>query len=49
MAIHKKVFRSGRTTLVVSNEELDDIKKVIKSYEISGLLVKDIGKTIKNE
>ena len=49
MAIHKKVFRSGTTTLVVSNEEMNEIKKVIKSLEISGLLVKDISKTIKNE
>ena len=43
------MFRSGTTTLVVSNEEMNEIKKVIKSLEISGLLVKDISKTIKNE
>ena len=49
MAIHKKVFRSRTTTLLVSNEEMNDIKKVIKSLEISGLLVKDISKTIKND
>ena len=49
MAIHKKMFRSGTTTLIVSNEEMNDIKKVIKSLEISGLLIKDISKTIKND
>ena len=49
MAIHKKMFRSGTTTLIVSNEEMNDIKKVIKSLEISGLLKKDITKIIKNE
>ena len=49
MAIHKKMFRSSTTTLIVSNEEMNDIKKVIKSLEISGLLIKDISKTIKNE
>ena len=49
MPIHKKMFRSGTTTLIVSNEEMNDIKKVIKSLEMSGLLIKDISKTIKIE
>ena len=35
------------TTLVISNEEMDDIMKIIKSLEESGLLMK--GKTIKNK
>ena len=34
-AIQKKNFRSGRTTLVISN----DIMKVVKSLEESGLLI----------
>ena len=35
------------TTLIISNEEMDNIMKVIKSLEESGLLMK--GETIKNE
>ena len=48
-AIHKKIFGSGTTTLIISNEEMDDIMKIIKSLEESGLLMKSVSKTIKNE
>ena len=44
-AIHKKMFESGVTTLIISN----DIMKIIKSLEESGLLPKGVSKTIKNE
>ena len=46
-AIHKKMFGSGTTTLKISNEEMNDIMKIVKSLEESGLLIKD--QTIKNE
>ena len=29
--IHKKMFGSGNTTLIASNEEMHDIMKIIKS------------------
>ena len=48
-AIHKKMFGSGFTTLIISNEEMEDIMKVVKSLENSGLLIKDTNETIKNE
>ena len=56
-AIHKKMFGSGRpsdlasptTTLVISKEEMNDIMKIVKSLEESGLLIKGISKAIKNE
>ena len=48
-AIHKKIFGSGTTTLIISNEETDDIMKIIKSLEESGLLMKSVSETIKNE
>ena len=48
-AIQKKVFWSGMTTLIISNEEMDDIMKIIKSPKEFGLLVKDVSGTIKNE
>ena len=48
-AIHKKMFRSGTTTLIISNEEMNDIMKIVKNLEESGLLIKNIAQTIKNE
>ena len=48
-AINKKMFRSGNTTLTISNEELNDIMKIVKSHEESGLLIKGVSQTIKNE
>ena len=51
-AIQKKIYGSGTTAVVISNEEMDrrekwkkGIKKIIKSLEESGLLVSE---TIKN-
>ena len=35
-AIHKKVFGSGNTTLIIYNEEINDIMKIFKSLEESG-------------
>ena len=43
------MFVSGFTTLIISNEEMNDIMKIVKSLEESGLLIKDVSKTIKNE
>ena len=48
-AIHKKMFGSGVTTLIISDEEMNDIMEMVKSLEESGLLVKDVSETINNE
>ena len=48
-AIQKKIFGSGMTTLIISNEEMGDIMKIIKSLEEFGLLTKGVGKTIKDK
>ena len=40
---------SGITTLIISNDEFEDIIKVVKSLEDSGLLWEGITKTIQNE
>ena len=48
-AILKNIFRSGITTSVVLNKEMDDIKKIIKPLEKSGLLIKRFSKTFKIE
>ena len=37
--IHKKMFGSGFTTLIISNEEMNDIMKIVKSPDESGLLI----------
>ena len=34
---------------MISNEEMSDIMKIVKSLEESGLLIKGVSKTIKNE
>ena len=43
------MFRSGITALIISDEEMNDIMKIVKSLEGSGLLTKGVSKTIKNE
>ena len=48
-AIHKKMFGSGSTKLIISNEEIEDIMRKVKSLKESGLLIKYISEAIKNE
>ena len=48
-AIYKKMFGSGETTLIISNEEINDIMRIVKSLEESCLFIKGVSKTIKNE
>ena len=42
-AIHKKIFGSALITLIISNEEMS---KIVKSLEKSGLLIKGVRETI---
>ena len=37
------------TSLIISNEEINDIMKIVTSLEESGLLTKSVSETIKNE
>ena len=48
-AINKKILGSGTTTLIISNNEMNDILKIFKSLEDSGVLLKGVSETIKNE
>ena len=48
-AIHKKMFGSGTTTWKILNEETNDIMKIVKSTEKSGLLIKSFRETIKTK
>ena len=43
------MFGSGTTTLIISNDEMNDIIKIVKSLEDSGVLLKGISKTIQHE
>ena len=47
--IHKKILGSGTTTIIISNDEMEDIIKIVKSLEDSGLLLKGVSKTDQNE
>ena len=48
-ATYKKMFGSGNATLIISDKEMNDIMKIVKSIEESGLLIKGVSETIKNE
>ena len=48
--IHKKVLGSdNNTTLIISNKDMDDLIKIVKSLEDSGLLLKGITESVQNE
>ena len=45
----KKILGSDTTTLIISNDEMEDIIKIVKLLEDSGLLLKGASETIQNE
>ena len=47
--VEKKIHGSGDTTLIVSNDELYDIMKIVQALEDSNILLKGVTKTIKNK
>ena len=47
--IRQKMLGSGTATLIISNDEMEDIIKIVKSLEDSGLLLKGLSKAIQNE
>ena len=47
--VQKNIHGSGTTTLVISNEEMNDIMKIVQALEDSDILLKGVTKTIKNE
>ena len=55
-ANQKKIFGSGhssdlakRTALIISNKEMENIMKIIKSFTESGLKIKGVSEIIQNE
>ena len=49
VGIHSKILGSGTTTLIISNNEIKDIIRIVKSLEDSGILLKGVSETIQNE
>ena len=57
--IHQKILPSGHrpssyashnnTTLIISNDEIEDIIKIVKPLEDPGLLLKKVTETVQNE
>ena len=47
--IQKKMDGSGTRILIISNEERNDIMKIVQALEDSNILLKGITKTIENE
>ena len=49
VGIQKKIHESGTTTLIISDEEMNDIIKIVQALEDSDILLKGVTNTIKNE
>ena len=47
--IPKKIHDSGTAALIISNEEKNDIMKIVQALEDSNILLKGATKAIKNE
>ena len=45
----KKIHGSGTITLINSNEEMNDIMKIVQALKDSNILLKGVTKTIKDE
>ena len=49
IGIETKFLGSGTTTLMISNDKMEYIMKIVKSIKDSGVLLKRISETIQNE
>ena len=47
--VSKKTLGFETATLIISNEEINDVMKIVQALEDSGILLKGVTKTIKNE
>ena len=47
--IQKKIHGSETTTLIISNEEMNDIMKIVQALEDSNISLKGVTETIRNE
>ena len=49
MEVYKKKIHGSGVKLIIEKEDMKDIMKIIKALENSGILLKGVSKTIKNE
>ena len=47
--IHKKILGSGNTTLIISNNDMEHLIKIVTSLQKSGLLLKGVTESVQNE
>ena len=47
--IHKTMLGSGNTTLIISDKDMEDLIKIVKSLEDSRLLLKGVTESLQNE
>ena len=45
----KKMLGSGTTAPIISNDEIEDIIKIVKSLKDSGILLQRVSETVQNE
>ena len=45
----KKILGSGNTPLILLNKDIEDLIKIVKSLEDSGLLLKGVMESVQNE
>ena len=45
----KKIHGSGTTTLIISNDEMNDIMKIVQALENSNILLKGVTQTTKKK
>ena len=48
-AIQKKMYGSGNTTLIISDNDMDNLIKIVTALEEHDILLKGTSKTIKNK
>ena len=48
-ALKENMLGSGTTTLIISNDEMNDIIKIVKSLEDSGVILKGVSEIIQHE
>ena len=48
-AIQKNIYQSDMTAMLISKNEMDHVKKIVKSLQESDSLLKDLSETIENE
>ena len=49
MVVYKKKIHDSGVNIIIEQEDMNDIMKIIEALENSGILLKGVSKTIENE